>query len=105
MIVSIQQESNSSSCSPNQQAKNGQLQSEIRAFNRVLERLGDHIETLTKNDDDVMNEANDVEALDAVENITVAISQLHQQAQEFYLVYKSKSEDENELPTVSGQLQ
>jgi len=102
MIVSIQQESNSSSCSPNQQAKNGQLQSEIRAFNRVLERLGDHIETLTKN---VVDDANDVEALDAVENITVAISQLHQQAQEFYLVYKSKSEDENELPTVSGQLQ
>lgn len=99
-IVSIQQESSSSATSPNQQTLNGQLQAEIRAFNRVLERLGDHIEALT-----AAGSGGDVTGLDAVENITVAVSQLHQQAQEFYMTYKSKSDDENNLPTVSNQLQ
>jgi len=94
VVVSIQQESNSSSSSPTQQSTNGQLQSEIRAFNRVLERLSEHIETLVT----IRPEA------DTIENISVAVCQLCQQARDLLSVYRSKAGHESELPTVSSQL-
>jgi len=97
MIVSIQQESNASKCSPTQQAKNGQLQSEIRAFNRVLERLSEHIEGLVS-----LNSQKS--ATDTFENIVVAVCELGEQARELFGVFKSKSDHESELPTVSSQL-
>ena len=87
LISSIQQDS--------KHDKNSQLQSEIRAFNRVLERLRSHLDCLTEKEED---------RLDSVENITVALSQLHQQGQEFLIVYRTIAADEEELPTVPTQL-
>lgn len=46
LIVAIQQESNSSSCSPTQQAKNCQLQTTFRSIHRVLVRLSGHVANL-----------------------------------------------------------
>jgi hypothetical protein len=42
--------------------------------------------------------------LEGIENLTVAVSQLNQQASELSNIFNAKSSDEAQLPTVSGAL-
>ena len=47
-IACLQHESNLHSCPPTQQAKNSQLQTSLRSYNRVMVRLGGYMETLAE---------------------------------------------------------
>ena len=42
--------------------------------------------------------------MEGIENLTVAVSQLNQQASELSNIFNAKSSDEAQLPTVSGAL-
>ena len=42
--------------------------------------------------------------MEGIENLTVAVSQLNQQASELSNIFNAKSSDEAQLPTVSGPL-
>ena len=98
LIVScLQQESNSSACPPTQQAKNGQLISAIKKYGKTLENFCQHLEQLVHSMDSN-------EALENIENLTVSISQLNQNAAELSHVYNAKAKDEAKLPTCSEAL-
>lgn len=97
MIACLQQESNSSSCPPTQQAKNSQLITALKSYGKTLQSLSEQIEELAKSKDNN-------EALEHIENITVSISQLNQQASEWNTIFHSKANDEHQLPTVSEAL-
>ncbi len=97
MISCLQQESNASSCPPTQQAKNGQLVSALRNYGKTLTSLAKQIEALVASRDNN-------EALEGVENITVIISQLNQQASEMSAIFHAKATNEAQLPTTSEAL-
>ena len=73
----LQHESNLPSCPPSQQAKNGQLSTCLRSYNRVMVRLSDYVKRL-----DGENTEEDVENL---ENITVVLSELLKVRFDFFL--------------------
>ena len=95
-VACLQYESNLYSCPPSQQAKNSQLQSSLRALNRTWVRLGDYLKELTSEDK--------ARSIEAVENVTVIVSQLYQELNEFASIYSAKALDENQLPTVTEHL-
>lgn len=96
MLACLQIESNAYSCPPGQRERNAQLQNRIRSFNRVLERVSHYMTELQKEQES--------EVVEAIENLTVAVSQLHQETTELYNIYSAKAVDENNLPTVTDQL-
>ena len=97
LVSCLQQENNVSSCPPTQQARNGQLMSAIKAYDKCLLTLYEHMERL-------IHSKNNNEALENIENLTVNISQLNQKASEMSSIYSAKAENEAQLPTVSGAL-
>ncbi|TRY62603.1 hypothetical protein TCAL_08211, partial [Tigriopus californicus] len=96
MLACLQIESNAYSCPPGQRERNAQLQNRIRSFNRVLERVSHYLTELQKE--------HESEVVEAIENLTVAVSQIHQETTELYNIYSAKAVEENGLPTVTDQL-
>ncbi len=92
-VQCLQYESNLYSCPPSQQSLNDQLNASLRSFNRVLVRVSDYLDTLCRDD-----------TAKGLKNLSVAMSQLVQQASELQQAYESKANDENQLPTVTDQL-
>ncbi len=99
-VSCLQYESHRYSCPPSQQAFNSQLQSSLRAFNRVLSRSGDYLQEAVDRAESDGGER----AAEAVESLSVCLSQLAAQAAELARTYANKAADEGALPTVTEQL-
>ena len=97
LVSCLQQENNASSCPPTQQARNGQLMSGLKAYDKCLNNLYEQVELL------IHSKGNN-EALENVENLTVIVSQLNQKASDICSIYSAKAENEAQLPTVSEAL-
>lgn len=97
LISCLHHESNQSSCPPTQQARNGQLATFLKNYGQSLTSLADQLVQLTKT-------ASGDDLLEAIENLTVNISQLDVAANELSKIYLSKATDEAKLPTVSDAL-
>jgi len=97
LVSCLQQENNASSCPPTQQARNGQLMSALKAYDKCLNSLYEQMETL-------VHSKSNIEALENVENLTVIVSQLNQKSSDICSIYSAKADNEAQLPTVSEAL-
>ena len=81
LVSCLQQENNASSCPPTQQARNGQLMSALKAYDKCLNNLYEQMETL-------IHSKSNIEALENVENLTVIVSQLNQKSSDICSIYR-----------------
>ncbi len=97
-VSCLQYESQRYSCPPSQQAFNTQLGSSLHAFNRVLTRAADYLQTAVDLSSD------EKASMETLDSLSVCLSQLATQAGELHRTYANKASDEAALPTVTEQL-